>query len=137
ATWPRTRRQVGHVAVAGWLVHGVYLGGVFVAIANGMSVGVAAMAVGLQPIVTVLLARGWLGERVGPRQWLGLALGVAGVWLVVWHKVAFSDDATALAAVLLALAGISIGTLYQKRYCSHVDLRCSAVIQFTSCAILY
>jgi drug/metabolite transporter (DMT)-like permease len=110
---------------------------VFVAIANGMSAGMAAMLVGLQPILTVLLACGWLGERVVARHWFGLALGVAGVWLVVWHKVAFTDDATALAAVVLALAGISIGTLYQKRYCSHVDMRCSAVIQFTACAVVY
>jgi len=95
------------------------------------------MLVGLQPILTVLLARGWLGERVVPRQWLGLALGVAGVSLVVWHKVAFTSDATALTAVLLALVGISIGTLYQKRHCSHVDLRCGAMIQFTGCAIVY
>ena len=95
------------------------------------------MLVGLQPIVTVMLARGWLGERVVPRQWLGLALGLAGVWLVVRHKVAFTDDGKALVAILLALAGISVGTLYQKRYCSHVDLRCGAVIQFTACAIVY
>ena len=137
ATWPATREEVGHVVVAGWLVHGLYLGGVFVAIANGMSAGMAAMLVGVQPIMTVLLARGWLGERVAARQWLGLALGLVGVWLVVWHKVAFTDDARALTAILLALIGISVGTLYQKRYCSHVDLRCSAVIQFTSCAIAY
>ena len=137
ATWPDTRTQVGHVVIAGWLVHGVYLGGVFVAIANGMSAGMAAMLVGLQPVVTVLLARGWLGERVGARQWVGLALGLVGVWLVVWHKVTFTDDAKGLTAIFLALAGISVGTLYQKRYCSHVDRRCGAVIQFTSCAIAY
>src|SRR6185295_16986365 len=87
AMWPRSRRQVAHVVVAGWLVHGLYLGGVFVAIAKGMSAGMAAMLVGLQPILTVVLARGWLGESVVPRQWLGLALGVGGVWLVVRHKV--------------------------------------------------
>jgi drug/metabolite transporter (DMT)-like permease len=137
ASWPATTLEVGHVVVAGWLVHGVYLGGVLVAIASGMSAGMAAMLVGLQPIVTVLLARGWLDERVVPRQWLGLALGLAGVWLVVRHKVAFTDDAKALIAIFLALAGISVGTIYQKRYCSHVDLRCGAVIQFTSCAIVY
>jgi len=97
----------------------------------------AAMLVGLQPIVTVVLARGWLGERVVMRPWVGLALGLAGVWLVVRHKVALTDDGKALSAILLALAGISVGTLYQKRYCSHVDLRCGAVIQFTSCALVY
>ena len=137
AVWPATLAEVGHVVIAAWLVHGVYLGGVLVAIASGMSAGMAAMLVGLQPIVTVILARGWLGERVVPRQWLGLALGLAGVWLVVRHKVAFTDDGKALAAILLALAGISVGTLYQKRYCSHVDLRCGAVIQFTACALVY
>jgi drug/metabolite transporter (DMT)-like permease len=137
APWPATRAEVVHVVIAGLLVHGVYLGGVFVAIASGMSAGMSAMLVGLQPIVTVLLARGWLGERVVPRQWLGLAFGLAGVWLVVRHKVAFTNDAKALTAILLALAGISVGTLYQKRYCSHVDLRCGAVIQFTACAIAY
>jgi drug/metabolite transporter (DMT)-like permease len=137
AVWPATLREVGHVVIAAWLVHGVYLGGVLVAIASGMSAGMAAMLVGLQPIVTVLLARGWLGERIVLRQWLGLALGLAGVWLVVRHKVAFTADAKALVAILLALAGISVGTLYQKRYCSHVDLRCGAVIQFIACALVY
>jgi drug/metabolite transporter (DMT)-like permease len=110
---------------------------VLVAIAAGMSAGMAAMLVGLQPILTVVLARVWLGERVVPRQWLGLALGLAGVWLVVRHKVALTGDGNALAAILLALVGISVGTLYQKRYCSHVDLRSGAFLQFTACAIAY
>ena len=78
ATWPATLAEAGHVVVPAWLVHGVYLGGVLVAIASGMSAGMAAMLVGLQPILTVVLARVWLGERVVPRQWLGLALGLAG-----------------------------------------------------------
>jgi drug/metabolite transporter (DMT)-like permease len=137
APWPRTLGEVGHVAVAAWLVHGVYLGGVFVALAGGMPAGTAAMLVGLQPILTVLVARGWLGERVVPRQWFGLALGLVGVWLVVRHKVAPTGDVTDILAVSSALAGISVGTLYQKRFCSHVDLRSGAVIQFAACALVY
>jgi drug/metabolite transporter (DMT)-like permease len=137
AVWPATLKEVGHVAVSAWLVHGIYLGGVLSAIAGGMSAGMAAMLVGLQPILTVLLARGWLGERVVPRQWLGLALGLAGVWLVVRHKVEPTDDSAGLIAIALALVGISVGTLYQKRYCSRVDLRCGAVIQFAACALVY
>jgi len=137
ATWPATLAVAGHVVVSAWLVHGVYLGGVLSAIASGMSAGMAAMLVGLQPILTVVLARAWLGERVVPRQWLGLALGLAGVWLVVRHKVVLTGDLRALVAILLALVGISVGTLYQKRYCSHVDLRCGAVIQFAACALAY
>jgi len=137
APWPGTVAQAGHVAVSAWLVHGAYLGGVFVALAAGMPAGTAAMLVGLQPIITVAIARGWLGERVVPRQWLGLLLGLAGVWLVVRHKVGLTDSLTGLAAIAVALAGISVGTLYQKRFCSHVDLRTGAVVQFAACAIVY
>ena len=137
ATWPRGRRQIAHIAVAAWLVHGVYLGGVFVAIAAGMPAGTSAMLVGLQPILTVFLARAWLGERISRLQWAGLVLGLVGVYFVVRHKLGLGGDATALVAVLAALVGISVGTLYQKKYCAHVDLRSGAVIQFTACALLY
>jgi drug/metabolite transporter (DMT)-like permease len=137
APWPRGVRQVGHVAVAAALVHGVYLGGVFVSIAGGMPAGTSAMLVGLQPILTVFLARAWLGERISARQWLGLGLGLAGVYLVVRHKIALDADAVTLAPIVAALAGISIGTLYQKRFVAHVDLRSGAVVQFAACVVLY
>jgi drug/metabolite transporter (DMT)-like permease len=137
ATWPRTPAQVAHVAVSAWLVHGVYLGGVFVALAGGMPAGTSAMLVGLQPILTVAIARGWLGERVVPRQWLGLLIGLAGVWFVVRHQVGGSGDVRGLLPSGIALVGISVGTLYQKRFCAHVDLRSGAVIQFAACAAIY
>jgi drug/metabolite transporter (DMT)-like permease len=137
ATWPRDRRQIAHIAVAAWLVHGVYLGGVFIALAAGMPAGTSAMLVGLQPILTVMLARAWLGERISRLQWAGLVLGLIGVYFVVRHKIVLGGDATALVAVMAALVGISVGTLYQKKYCAHVDLRSGAVVQFTACALLY
>jgi drug/metabolite transporter (DMT)-like permease len=137
APWPSGRRQVAHIAIAAWLVHGVYLGGVFVSIAAGMPAGTSAMLVGLQPILTVFLARGWLGERITAMQWSGLLLGLAGVYFVVRHKIALGGDATALVAVVIALVGISVGTLYQKKYCGRVDLRSGAVIQFAACTLLY
>jgi drug/metabolite transporter (DMT)-like permease len=137
ATWPRDRRQIAHIAVAAWLVHGVYLGGVFIALAAGMPAGTSAMLVGLQPILTVFLARAWLGERISRLQWAGLVLGLIGVYFVVRHKIGLGGDATALVAVMAALVGISVGTLYQKKYCAHVDLRSGAVVQFTACALLY
>jgi drug/metabolite transporter (DMT)-like permease len=137
AVWPRDWRQVAHLAVSAWLVHGLYLGGVWVSIAGGMPAGTSAMLVGLQPILTVLLARAWLGERVARRQWLGLFLGLAGVYLVVRHRIGLDGGSHSLAPIVIALFGISIGTLYQKRHCAHVDLRASAVIQYTACALLY
>jgi drug/metabolite transporter (DMT)-like permease len=137
APWPRSFPQVANVAVSAWLVHGAYLGGVFVALSGGMSAGTSAMLVGLQPILTVLIARGWLGERVVARQWLGLLLGLGGVYLVLQHKIGFGSDLQGLVPLGIALVGISVGTLYQKRYCSHVDLRSGAVIQFSACALVY
>jgi drug/metabolite transporter (DMT)-like permease len=125
-----------HTVVVGVLIQGCYLGGVFYAIANGTSAGTSAMLVGLQPVVTVVLARGWLGERVVARQWAGLAIGLAGVALVVRHKIGI-DNAGGIVALLVALVAISVGTLYQKRYCARVDLRSGAVIQFGACALLY
>lgn len=135
ARWPTTRAQFVHLVIAGLLVHALYLGGVFVAIAGGMAAGTIAMLVGLQPIATVVLARLWFGERVRPRQWLGLTVGLAGVFLVVRHKFSLSGDLTGLLPAGLALAGISVGTLYQKRFCADVDLRAGAVVQFAACAL--
>jgi len=136
AAWP-TRSEALHSAVAGVLVHGLYLGGVFVALAGGTAAGTSAMLVGLQPLLTVLLASLWLGERVVARQWSGLALGLVGVFLVVRHKLGFADGGTGLLPLAVALVAISVGTLYQKRYCARVDMRSGAVIQFATCAALY
>ena len=137
APWPRARSDYAHVAVAALLVHGLYLGGVFVALDGGMPAGTSAMLVGLQPILTVFLASLWLHERVGPRQWAGLVLGLIGVWLVIRHKVDFSGGHNGLLPSAIALAGISVGALYQKRHAGHVDLRTGAVIQFAACAAVY
>ncbi len=137
AAWPQRRVEVLHVAVSAWLVHGAYLGGVFVALAGGMPAGTIAMLVGLQPILTVGLARWWLGERIVPRQWVGLAAGLAGVWLVVRNKAGLAGFGEGIVPAAIALVGISVGSLYQKRYCTHVDLRAGAVIQFAACALLF
>jgi len=135
APWPRDWRQVAHIAVAGLLVHAVYLGGVFMAIHRGLPAGVTALVVGMQPLLTALGAGWLLRERVTRRQWGGLALGFVGVTLVVSSKVTVGDVAPGalgamLAPALAALAGITLGTLYQKRFCPGFDLRSGAVIQF-------
>lgn len=137
ARWPAQRGDYLNVAIAAWLVHGVYLGGVFFALSRGMAAGTAAMLVGLQPIVTVFLARLWLREQVVARQWFGLLLGLVGVWLVVRQNVRLDTDLVGLTTIAAALAGISVGTLWQKRHGSHVDMRTGAVIQFAACTIVY
>jgi len=137
ARWPKSLVEVGHVVVVALLVHGLYLGGVFVAIAGGMAAGTSAMLVGFQPILTVVLAWLWLHEHVSARQWAGLALGLAGVYCVVGQKISLAGGTSGLIACLIALAGISVGTLYQKRHCAHIDLMSGSAIQFGACAIVY
>jgi len=137
ASWPSGWRLYGHVAVVAWLVHGLYLGGVFWALDAGMPAGTSAMLVGLQPILTVLLAAWWLSERITPRQWIGFLAGLVGVYFVVRHKVDFVGDLRGLWPAAVALFGISVGTLYQKKYCADVDLRAGAVVQFAACAIVF
>jgi len=133
APWPATTRDARHIAVAGMLIQGGYLGCVFSALHAGMSAGVVALIVGMQPLLTAAAAGHLLGERVALRQWAGLALGFIGVALVVWQKRATQGLTTAsLALSLLALASITLGTLYQKRYCPSFDVRSGSVIQFTS-----
>ncbi len=136
APWPATPVAVGHIAVAGLLLHAGYLAGVFGAIHHGVSAGVVALIAGLQPILTALAAGPLLGERVRARQWLGLILGLAGVVLVVQERVRFgSGSALGYALAVMALAAISAGTLYQKRFCSHMDLRSGGAIQFAAAAL--
>ena len=136
APWPRGRRQVFHIAVSGLLVHAVYLGGVFTAIGHGLPAGITALVVGMQPLLTACGAGWLLGERVTARQWLGLALGFAGVTLVVANKLGQLPFVSMLVPAVIALLGITAGTLYQKRFCAHFDLRTGSVIQFLPSAVL-
>ena len=138
ARWPQRPITWLHLIAAGLMVHGLYLGGVFVAISRGMPAGTASMLVGMQPILTVFLARWWFGERTGTRQWCGLLIGLLGVYCVVEHKIRVTGlDLTSSISVLVALVAISVGTLYQKRFCAGVDLRTGTAVQFGACAVAY
>ena len=138
ARWPQRPITWLHLIVTGLMVHGLYLGGVFVAISRGMPAGTASMLVGMQPILTVFLARWWFGERTSARQWWGLLVGLAGVYCVVEHKIRVTGlDWISSLSVLVALIAISVGTLYQKRFCGGVDLRASTAVQFGACALTY
>lgn len=133
APWPKGK--AGHIAVAGLLLHGGYLGGVWCAIKLGMPAGLSALIVGMQPVLTAFAAP-LIGERVTPRQWLGLLFGIGGVVLVVYSKLSLTGLSwQALALCLGALLSITAGTLYQKHWCPQFDLRTGAMIQFSACFI--
>ena len=134
--WP-SRTAVAHSSVTGLLVHGCYLGGVFVAMDHKLPAGFAALVVSLQPILTSTLANLLLGEKVAPRQWLGLALGVLGVYLVVQGHTEGGAPLIAWASATFALIGMTIGTLYQKRFGGEIEWRTGFLVQYASAAALF
>ena len=135
--WP-TRPVIGHNVIAGLLVHGCYLAGVFIAIANGLATGLVALIVSLQPVLTSTVANRMLGERVAPLQWAGLALGLVGVYLVVSGKLASGGTGwPAWPAITVALLGITVGTIYQKRYGAGLDWRTQLLIQYIAAGLAF
>ena len=129
--WPADRKTAIHAMVAGLLIHAVYLGGVFVAVRSGLEAGASALIVGAQPVLTAALSGPVLKETVTPRKWLGLALGATGVVIFIGEKLGQGVGTPAsVAFCVLALIGISVGTVYQKRYVSGVSIVSSAAIQY-------
>ena len=131
--FPRSRVELGHVVTAGLLMHAVHLGGSHYTQYLGMSAGITALILSAQPLITALIAVRWMGEKLAARQWAGVAIGLAGVALIVWHKVDVREATTAsLVAITVSLAGVTAGTLYQRVFCPLVDLRSAAAVQFSA-----
>ncbi|MEA2780681.1 MAG: hypothetical protein QOK29_2225 [Rhodospirillaceae bacterium] len=136
APWPKSGREIAHIAVVGVLLQAVYLGGCYAAMADGIPAGVTALIVGVQPVLTATVVGPLLGERVTPRQWLGLGIGFAGVILVLWNKLHFDSlQLSGFCYALGGLVGITAATIYQKRFCGAVDLRSGAVIQYAAASL--
>lgn len=135
--WPDSPALLGHVIVAGLLMHAVQLGGSHYAQYLGMSAGIAALVISVQPLATALIASRWMGERLASRQWAGVIIGLSGVALVVWHKIDIREIGLAsLAATCIALAGVTAGTLYQRVFCPRVDLNAAAFVQFAASLVV-
>ena len=138
ASWPHGRAQWLHLAATGVLIHAAYLGGVWSAVKLGLGAGTTALIVGLQPVLTAL----WVSitgqeHRVAPRQWLGLALGLIGLLLVVWDKLAHGEVTPLnLGLCLLALLAITSGTLYQKRFVAPCDVRSANLVQLAAAFVV-
>ncbi len=129
--WPRAPRTLAHLLIAGLLMHAIQLGGSHYAQYLGLSAGITALILSAQPLLTAGIASRWMGERLAPAQWTGVAVGLLGVALVVWHKIdSRALHAAGLAAVGIGLAGVTAGTLYQRAFCPHVDLWSGAFLQF-------
>ena len=146
ARWPRGRSQWLHLALTGVLMHAGYLGGVWVAVKAGMGSGLAALIVGLQPVLTALWIS-WAGAssssmasktQVTPRQWAGLVLGLGGLLLVVARKFGAGSEVTllTLGSTLFALCCITVGTLYQKHFVQPTDVRTANAIQLAAALLV-
>jgi len=141
--WPNTLPRIFHAIMVGILIHGMYLGGVFWAIDNGISAGISALIVSMQPLFTGIIVGALFGEHVPAKRWLGLGLGFLGVIMVIWQSLDFgftldgmnSIEAAGIGACILSLIGITTGTLYQRRFCINEDLRAHQAIQLGSATI--
>ncbi|NJL08807.1 MAG: DMT family transporter [Methylacidiphilales bacterium] len=142
APWPRRWADIGHGLVSGALIHAVYLGGVWWAIANGVPAGMSALIAALQPILTAAFAPWLAGERIRAGQWVGIVLGFAGIVLVVTPKIAAADPGelgvvlVPLAVNIAAMVSVTLGTFYQKRFVATVDLRTSTTVQYAGALIV-
>lgn len=137
APWPASRAQVGHLVVVGLLFQALQFGGLYTGLKLGVGAAVSALIVGTMPIFTALGAGAFLGERIGTRQRIGLAAGLAGVALVVAERIGSGTAGLAgYGACVLALAGITLGTLYQKKFCTGMDLRTGSFVQLSAASVV-
>ena len=135
--WPGITHAL-HAVLIGALIHGVYLGAVFWSIDHGMPAGVSAVIVGLQPLLTAVLAGWFLGEIITRRNWLGLAIGLFGVILVLAPKIDVSDSGVTgftIAASLLGMVSVTVGTILQKRWGGAMDLRSGTALQYLGAVV--
>jgi len=131
-------KEISHSLAAGSLVHGLTLGGVFVAISQGVPAGISALILGLQPIAASTLANRFMGEKITRLQSVGLALGLIGVLLVLHDRnIVLTGSVLGWVASCLSLIGITLGTLYQKRYCSDIDWRAGNLVQYVGAGALF
>ena len=130
--------EIGHSLVAGSLMHGLTLGGAFTTISQGIPTGIVALILGLQPIVTSILANRLMDEKIARLQSVGLALGLVGVLLVLHDRnIVLAGSVLGWVASFLSLIGITLGTLYQKRYCSSIDWRTGNLVQYLGAGVLF
>jgi len=135
--WPASRTELAHVVMAGLLMHAVHLGGSHYTQYLGLSAGITAVLLCIQPLITALIAVRWMNEKLAPLQWLGIAAGLAGVTLIVWHKIDMREASIgSLIAVTISLIGVTAGSLYQRTFCPRVDLRAAALVQFVAVFIV-
>ena len=125
-----TRSDIGKSSLIGLFLHAFYLGGVFFAISQGVSAGVAAVITSLQPVFVSILAVKVLGEKLRWSQFAGLVTGLIGVVLVLGPTFDSSVSKIGLAGVFVALLGSTTATLMQKKFGADIPLVVGTAYQY-------
>ena len=130
-----SRRDVGVASLVGFCMHALYLGGVFFAVSRGLPSGITALIAGTQPVLTAIAGRWLLSEKLSLRQWIGIAVGLAGVLAVVIDKSQSSSGeitAVALVAMAISVAGMAGGTLLQRARGTSMPLLAGTATQYVA-----
>ncbi|MCY6382059.1 DMT family transporter [Hoeflea prorocentri] len=136
ANWPASPAAWGHAMVSGVLLHGIYLGGVWWAIANGVPASLSGLIAALQPLLTALSAPFIVGERLTRGQWLGIVLGLAGLLIAIVPRIVMLETSQIVTALIplavniVGMFGVTAGTIYQKRFLQSADLRSTVTLQY-------
>lgn len=142
APWPRDRRSILNAMIAGVLLHGIYLGGVWWAVRHGLPAGVSGLLAALQPILTALLAPRLLGERLTPLRWAGIVLGLLGIVLVLWPKLAAVEAgmlgkvAVPILINAIGMLAVTAGFFFQKKMLQGGDLRSITTLQYVGALLV-
>lgn len=133
----KNKKEFFQIAFAGSLTVGTFSIGVFMSIFYGVSGALNALIISLQPIIVTFLALKFLDEEINKRVWFGLIIGFIGVSFVVVSKLDTSfDSILGVFWSVVGLLGLSFGSLYQKKYCTGMNLYSGGAIQTLSSTIL-
>ncbi|MFM2422142.1 MAG: hypothetical protein RL291_672 [Pseudomonadota bacterium] len=136
AEWPTTWKEARHSLVSGALIHGVYLGAVWWVVGHGLPAGVSGVIAALQPILTAALGPFLIGERLAPKQWVGIIVGFLGILLVLAPKFVGVDPAVIksmswlVVINMLGMLAVTLGSFYQKRFVPTGDLTALTALQY-------
>lgn len=135
APWPKSLKELMHIAVAGTLIVGTFSAGAFISIDMGTPAATTSLIISLQPLIASLLSFVLLKTAISRSQWFGLVLGLAGVSFLVLNKLGAANIEALLMSVV-GLLGLTFGSLYQKHFCSNMNIFTGGVIHTSASALL-
>lgn len=114
---PKRWQGWAHLAFVGFLIQAVYFGMNYYAFDAGIGAGTLALIMSFQPILVALIAPLWTSEIITRNRWIGLAMGLAGTFLVIASRSTIEPPSLfGLGCAMLALLGITSGSLWEKRF---------------------